>query len=378
MKSIFYICGIGISLLLTSACSEKKEKNILIDLDQSFKTKEIKLSELTDNIKCIPLETTEEFVLPDNSVRYWVSDKYIITLSNKDIRQFSPEGKYIRKLASAGKGPDEYNSIISYTVDEINDVLYYGHTGDWQNITAINLQNGQHMGKIRTRSLPGAMQTVEGNILYLPLNYNNLSKCDILFLSPEGKVLDSLPSPADSNANILGSTSHSPVPSIEEAIFLHHNDTLFHFDFKQPVPIIAVRYLNKFSPETNLNGVSWQLLFKNKNYVIAQKQLINMQRNENSVRASMRNDDHLFIDLHTLTPQKIEKFYIDPLQKEYDNFPPFHLTGKKLSYPVSAFSIKELVRTREEDGESVPPLLRQLDEQLTEESNPVLIVGNLK
>lgn len=103
-----------------------------------------------------------------------------------------------------------------------------------------------------------------------------------------------------------------------------------------------------------------------------------MQRNENSVRASMRNDDHLFIDLHTLTPQKIEKFYIDPLQKEYDNFPSFHLTGKKLSYPVSAFSIKELVRTREEDGESVPPLLRQLDEQLTEESNPVLIVGDLK
>lgn len=378
MKSIFYICGIGISLLLTSACSEKKEKNILIDLDQSFKTKEIKLSELTDNIKCIPLETTEEFVLPDNSVRYWVSDKYIITLSNKDIRQFSPEGKYIRKLASAGKGPEEYNSIISYTVDEINDVLYYGHTGDWQNITAINLQNRQHMGKIRTRSLPGAMQTVEGNILYLPLNYNNLSKCDILLLSPEGKVLDSLPSPSDNNANILGSTSHSPVPSIEEAIFLHHNDTLFHFDFKQPVPIIAVRYLNKFSPEINLNGVSWQLLFKNKNYVIAQKQLINMQRNENSVRASMRNDDHLFIDLHTLTPQKIEKFYIDPLQKEYDNFPSFHLTGKKLSYPVSAFSIKELVRTREEDGESVPPLLRQLDEQLTEESNPVLIVGDLK
>ncbi len=378
MKSVFYICGIGISLLLASACSEKKEKNILIDLDQSFKTKEIKLSELTDNIKCIPLETTDEFILPDNSVRYWVSDKYIITLSNKDIRQFSPEGKYIRKLASAGKGPDEYNSIISYTVDEINDVLYYGHTGDWQNITAINLQNGQHMGKIRTRSLPGAMQSIGGNILYLPLNYNNQSKCDILLLSPEGKVLDSLPSPSDNKASSLASTSHSLVPSIEETIFFLHNDTLFHFDFKQPVPVIAVRYLNKFSPETNLNGVLWQLLFKNKNYVIAQKQLINMQQSENSVRASMRNDDHLIIDLHTLIPQKIEKFYIDPLQKEYDNFPSFHLTGKKLSYPVSAFSIKELVRTREEDGEPVPPLLRQLDEQLTEESNPVLIVGDLK
>ena len=161
MKRIFYLCCIGIFLFLVSACDEKKEKSILIDLDQSFDTKEIKLSELADDIRCIPLETNGDFLLPDNNTMYWVSDKYIISISDKDIRQFSSEGKFIRKLANAGKGPDEYSSILSYTVDENKDILYYGHQRDWNHIFAFNLKDGQPIGAINTRCLARHMQLVK-------------------------------------------------------------------------------------------------------------------------------------------------------------------------------------------------------------------------
>ena len=55
----------------------------------------------------------------------------------------------------------------------------------------------------------------------------------------------------------------------------------------------------------------------------------------------------------------------------------FKLTGKKLVRKMSAFDLKELARTKRENGEPLPPVLQQLDTQLTEESNPVLIIGNL-
>ena len=74
------------------------------------------------------------------------------------------------KLANAGKGPDEYSSILSYTVDENKDILYYGHQRDWNHIFAINLKDGQPMGAINTRCLPRHMQIVKGNILCFPFS----------------------------------------------------------------------------------------------------------------------------------------------------------------------------------------------------------------
>lgn len=378
MKRTIYFYCIGILLILASACCGKKGKNFLIDLDNPSSTKELKLSELADDIKCIPLETTEEFLLPDNSTHYWVSDKYIITLSNVDIRQFSPEGKYIRKLASAGKGPDEYNYIMVYTVDEINDILYYGHTGDRQHITAIDLKTGKHIGKIQTRSFPEAIQTVHGNILY---TYNNTTQSGIFLVNQKGEILDSLPYTFEA-AKSFALSGVAPiqtlVPTNEDEIFIKRNDTLFTFDFRHSEPLIAFQYTDKFNMETHLKGIHWKALFKNKNCVIVQKQTIDMERNGAQTMVGMRSEGIFLIDLHTSKPQKIEKLYMDPLEKDYDGFFSFKLTGKKLLYPVSAFAIKELVRTKQENGEPVPPALRQLDGLLTEESNPVLITGTLK
>lgn len=44
---------------------------------------------------------------------------------------------------------------------------------------------------------------------------------------------------------------------------------------------------------------------------------------------------------------------------------------------LSAFLIKEMAEKKTEAGEPLSPLLQQLNEQLTEESNPVLIIGDL-
>lgn len=378
MKKIFYFCCIGI--FLASACSEKKGEYTLIDLDHSFETRKLKLSELADNIKCIPLETNDQFLLPDNSTMFWVSDKYIISISNKDIRQFSSNGKFVRKLASAGKGPDEYSRILSYAVDENNDVLYYGHQGDWKHIFAIDLKNELPIRKINTRCLPQHIQIVKGNILCFPYNYQNELNCDAILITPQGNIIDSIPSapaPTGKGRSII-SSGMALIASNENDIFVHRNDSLLHFSFHGLIPVLCLRYTDKFDPESHLEGVQWEFLFKNKKHAVIQKKVITMKRTESMIRVNTMNDMTLLLNLEDFRPLKVSEFIIDPLDEKYEEFPSFRLSGKKLVRKMSAFRVKELARTKRENGETLPPVLQQLDEQLTEESNPVLIVGDLK
>lgn len=40
--------------------------------------------------------------------------------------QFAADGTYIRKLASYGRAPGEYQNIIALTVDEPGDDVFFG------------------------------------------------------------------------------------------------------------------------------------------------------------------------------------------------------------------------------------------------------------
>lgn len=377
MKKAVCFSYIALLILMLSACNGKKEKNFLFNLDNIITSENLKLSQLTDNIRCIPLETNENFVLPDNTTRYWVSDKYIITLSDKDIRQFSPEGKFVRKLASSGKGPDEYLNIFSYTVDEERDILYFGHQGDWNHIFAIDLKDGKSIGKIETRCLPRYMTTSQGNILCFPFNYQNEANSDAILVHPEGKILESIPTSSSPEGFDI-TPNLTLIPSNENDLFISRNDSLFQFTFKGFIPLLALQYSDKFDPATHSEGVQWDILFKNKDFVLVQKINIEMKQSEEAIRINMTSNASELIDLQNSTHIRIKGFYIDPLEEEYKNFPSFKLTGKKLVWKMSAFDLKELAQNKREKGETLSPVLQQLDEQLTEESNPVLIIGDLK
>lgn len=373
MKRKLHIYGIGACLLLLSACGGKKERDILIDLDQSFNEKNLKMSELAENIRCIPLETNGEFIIPDNSARYWVFDKYIIVASDRDIRLFSPEGKHIRRLATAGKGPDEYTNLISCTVDEERDILYYGHWGDRENISAVNLKDGRQMKKISTRFMPAQMQTVKGNILCAAHSYGNRTGCDMLLLTPEGKVLDSIPSEKKAEQITL-------IPDNGTNNLIFRNDSLLRFDFNKGfTPVMAFKYGDKFNPANHLKGVTWNVLFFNGEYAVAQRTALEVNISGKEVSAKKNIDRQLFIPMKDLRPSQIGSIYIDPIGRELKGVRlSLRFTGKKLVHTVSAFELKELARAKRENGETLPPALKQLDERLTEESNPVLIIGDLK
>ena len=355
MKRIFRDYCIVIALLFSIACNEKKEKNILIDLDQSFPTKQLRLSDLADNIRCIPLETNGDFILPDNNTRYWFSDKYIISIDNKAIRLFSPDGKFIRKIATAGKGPEEFSQIFCYTVDEDNDVLYCGQMTDWKNILAIELQGKQGIRKIYTGCLPRYIQVIQGNILCVSFNYRNDVNCDAVLVNPDGKIIDSIPATSPPTGS-MAAEKLSLERNNENTLFIRRNDTLLHFNFKGTTPLMAFRYANKFEPETHPEGVQWDICFKTKDYVLMQKTILKLKEDQSSSILSMKKETTLLIDTRNLQPSEISQFTTDPLE-EQQNEVPFILTGKKLVRTMSAFEVKELARTQRQNSFSRPPTI---------------------
>lgn len=54
--------------------------------------------------------------------------------------QFAADGTYIRKLASYGRAPGEYQNIIALTVDEPGERLYFSDYGRQNSIQVINLK----------------------------------------------------------------------------------------------------------------------------------------------------------------------------------------------------------------------------------------------
>lgn len=376
MKKYLLLCGAGL-LLLLGACQEKKTETFVVNLNEAQGNEKVKTSDFIENIRCIPLETNEDFLIPDDQTRIYASGKYIITISNNAVHQFSPDGKYIRKLANAGKGPDEYNMIFGYTVDEDNDLLYYSHYGDWENISVINLKNGQPAGKLKTRSLPWSMRIINGNILCFPMSHNNHSGADIFMLSPTGILLDSLKS-LPPKGGVISLSNYSLIPGCENDIFIYRNDSVYLFDFQKSKLLATLQYDNKFDAETNPVGVEWEFILKTPDCFLIQKKNTEMKRNGNAISVRSQSNDVVRIDAKDFHTSKIEKLYIDPLDIEYSNFPYFRVTGKKLVAKMSAFTLKEIIQEKREEGKSLTPELEQLDQQITEESNPVIILGDLK
>lgn len=83
------------------------------------KQKELKLSEVASDVRYIPLETTTESLLDKDILDVTFTADYLFVCDYVNLFQFTPEGKFVRKIGKAGEGPGEYTqSIMAVTYDE--------------------------------------------------------------------------------------------------------------------------------------------------------------------------------------------------------------------------------------------------------------------
>ena len=379
MKKNISILPVLFLLLSLCACQEKKEikENIIpagtIDLNRPGKAEILKFSQLADNIRYIPLETSQDCILSPN-LKVWVSDKYIITIDSDGIRQFSPEGKFIRELASSVEGPGGPAEISSYTIDEQKDILYYSQQYDWENIYAISLRDGQPAGKIYAGCQTSAMCIVNGEILCFPSKYYSGKNLDIFRITPSGNITDSIPASRSGKRE----TAAKRLPGKEEGRYILLNDTVFSFGSGQPRAIAAIRLSNQFTPESE-NANFYNIILQTPEHFIIRKDSTKVSwPTQGGMQLYKIKIAIILADARTFETTQIDKFYMDILDLEFPWILNLQVSGQKLYHPMPAFVIKKMAKDKKKAGKALSPALQQLDKQLTEKSNPVIIVGDLK
>ena len=87
------------------------QKNIAF-ADGVNKQKELNLSDVASGVRYIPLETTTESLLDKDILDVTFTADYLFVCDYVNLFQFTPEGKFVRKIGKAGEGPGEYTQSI--------------------------------------------------------------------------------------------------------------------------------------------------------------------------------------------------------------------------------------------------------------------------
>ena len=115
-----------IVLLLAICLSSSADAQKKILFAQGIRVKkEIKISEVASEIKYIPLETTADCLLKAEILDVEFVGGYLFVSDYFNLYQFTPEGKFIRKIGKAGQGPGEYTeSMLGVNYDEAKKEIF--------------------------------------------------------------------------------------------------------------------------------------------------------------------------------------------------------------------------------------------------------------
>lgn len=84
----------------------------------------INLSQLSSSFEIVPLETSEDCLLGENT-RIKICQNTIFILTQNSVLLFDTKGKYVSKIDKKGLGPDEYTSITDFDIKSDGNIIIY-------------------------------------------------------------------------------------------------------------------------------------------------------------------------------------------------------------------------------------------------------------
>ena len=379
--SLYFILYL-ISQILFS-CHERVKTCINIEvLDQE--RKRVNLSALADSIEYIPLSSDS---ILDIILKIEFSNSYIYVKDKKSLfAKFSGNGDFITEIGKRGNGPQEYNYVNDFVVDNETEkcyVLNYRH----QKIYAFE-SNGDF---IETMDLAFEYPTrfcqiAEGLFIY----YNNSrGKKDICFeiIDIEGNVIEQFKN--DNKFNIEGSFLTFKDDCIlykdgEKVCYKEiHSDTVFYVENQEVKikyvlnsedksfvnslrsnPIFFMNHSHEFIMQTNL--------FETKNYIFYEY----WYQSENRILTYCKGKNYSFeIDA------KIG--FINDMDGGPNLYPKFVKSGNTLigwvdAYKLKAHVVSDIFKNSTPLYPEKKKQLEQLANSLNENDNPVLMLVKLK
>src|SRR5690606_11954370 len=143
-------------MLILYNCVRHPEKHFYIN-PESIKTQEVLLSAYADSIEYIPLS----FEVPIRNIRAIevYNDLVFIGAGIEGMLIFNTDGSFHKKIGNNGRGPGEYYSVNSFTIDYENRLIYLLDAGRAAKVMAYSF-NGDFKYEFSNINLRGVFQKI--------------------------------------------------------------------------------------------------------------------------------------------------------------------------------------------------------------------------
>ncbi len=411
------IAVIGLLAIGLVACksAEKKatdndaEKVYTFNIDKTKEYIDLKLSDLAENFKLIPLETSEQSLLGRSE--FYVSDQYILAYTQNGVYKFSPEGKFIKKIINTGKGPQEVSGFNpEYFVAE-NNLLYINDYQHNDYILVYDIVNEQFMESIN-KCIPGSWSSIavdkNGTIIgtpFDPLKSDSLHYA-VVYQNAAGDLISGIPNTKRQKAFMEdGDIEYqtSVIISSEKSykLYYRNDDTLFSIVENSLKPYIVLEFdkPRDYPPAGMPQKGDRMIQFPSVDapgFMIINAMVAGNTRQINQGNGGMAilietNQNYVFLDKSKGTAALIRTFNDNLIGNTQDvlkiveekkigvNFPQI-LPNNKLVVAYNSLDILDAVEngiTSDGFPQRTVDQLIEISKNLKEEDNPVLLVGEL-
>jgi hypothetical protein len=371
-------------LILATSCNCRiSHKPVpVIDLQNPGETRDLFLSELIDDIHIVKLETNNEILLGQYT-NYLVGERFIISIDNDKILQFSGNGGFLRTLAKAGTGPDEFLRAEAFALDDKNDILYINHRGDSHNILVFDLKTGSRIKRIPTGvdNLISQIIVSDDSILTVVPRMNR--EYNLYNLTTSGKLINGIAPP-----EVKGIGLQTSIDMVMNELYYmpKEYDTLYLVKGTSCNPYCFFHIEDRFTYENNEIGNFIYLSANAPGFMIANKAHASIKMNEDGETFSMNADKQIryFVNKRDFTVAEIKDFRNDFLGivEELDQWDTYLFITNNLGFVCySSFELKQKITKALESNKLDDPVKQRilaLNREIKENDNPVLVIGNLK
>lgn len=367
--------------IISISCTSEKKSTPVIDLQNTTQTKLVNLSEMLYDIDIVRLGTSLEIMLSEYAY-FLVNERYIVAIDQEKILQFSREGKFIRVLAQAGRGPDEFIRAEVYDIDDKNDILYINHRGDSKHIIAYNLKNGERIKKFPTGidNLLSQMFVVNDSTLLINARMNK--EYNLFYLSTTGELMNGIAPPEEKGIGLM-----TTIGKVSDKYFYmpKEYDTLYVFDNLALEPYCFFDVDDRFTLDNNETGNFIFLPSIAPKFIIVNKVHAKIKLNDDGETFTMWGDEStlFWIDRADYSVSRITGFHNDyfGIDEDFDPWENYLIVDNDLAFiKYPSFELKQSIEEAldsEKLNEDVKHKISSLYEIIDENDNPILVIGKL-
>ncbi len=363
--------------------SHKVEQDgiIKIDLTKNIYEKPFIINSITGDLRLIKLETNS-----NSYIKYFngfIGKKYIISFNQDKVILFSSTGTYNCTIANYGNGPNDFTGIDGWDVDSEEKFLFFHNYGR----TYINKFN------LKTESFDVSIPVKEMGRITNLLLINDTSLCILPYAYSDSEYLFYYQS---LSGVITGGIKKEPTlrkgpwagrtpvfSKISEMSILFHpseSDTVFKVTKNELEPCISI--LNPLPQKkgnvTTGKNVSFQAI--SENLIILRRTDIEILQTDKSLSINSKKNEYVIFDTIQKVVSIINPFYLDysgirikcPVVVNFINDHQFVATYQAIDFKKSlSDALKKEVDIKKKS------LIMRLNDQTSENDNPVIIVGTL-